>query len=66
MKVAEIQDAILTLPDKQKSFLAEWLCHIDKALWDIQIAKDFSKKGKGMKFLKQVDKAIRAGHYTKI
>ena len=66
MSVAEIQNAILTLPDKQKSLLAEWLYHLDKAVWDIQIAHDFSKKGKGMKWLKQIDKVIRKGRHIKL
>jgi hypothetical protein len=49
-----IQQAILTLPDIEKTSLLHWFIQADKQLWDEQLEADFSTNGPGATLLEQI------------
>ena len=61
----QIQQAILTLSDTEKTSLLQWLIQTDKQLWDKQLEADFSENGPGADLLDQIKKDFREGHCTR-
>jgi hypothetical protein len=61
MDLAEIQDAIDTLPTEQQTVLLDWLAERDRRQWDAQIERDFSPGGAGMDHLDRVKARVRSG-----
>jgi hypothetical protein len=59
--ITEIKDAILSLPEKQRTSLRDWLIEIDKKIWDSEIELDFSDSGKGKKNLEKLEKDFEKG-----
>jgi len=59
--LSEIQQAIESLPEEEQSTLAEWLAERDRAHWDAELQRDFSRGGAGMKLLDHVKEQVRKG-----
>lgn len=59
MTVDAIKEAILGLPEAEKTRLAGWLNTQDSAAWDRQIEADFSDGGPGMALLEKWDEEIK-------
>jgi hypothetical protein len=62
MTLPEIQRAIEALPDEDQAALARWVAERDAAIWDEEIARDFSPGGSGEALLDRVRKQVRDGH----
>jgi hypothetical protein len=52
----QIQQAILTLSDIEKTSLLHWFIQTDKQLWDQQLEADFSENGPGAALLERIKK----------
>ncbi len=63
--IEEIKEAILSLPNQQKTSLATWLAKKDKEIWDKEIEDDFSEGGKGTDLLKKIQSDFEAGRCSK-
>jgi len=59
--IPEIKEAILSLPEKQRISLRDWIIEIDKTIWDSEIEQDFSDSGKGKKNLEKIKKDFEKG-----
>lgn len=57
----QIQQAILTLPDIEKTSLLHWFIQADKQLWDEQLEFDFSTNGPGAALLERMKKDFHDG-----
>ena len=61
----QIQEAILTLTDIEKTSLLNWFIQTDKQLWDQQIEADFSENGPGAALLEKIKKDFHEGRCTR-
>ena len=61
----QIQQAILSLSDKERISILNWLVRTDRKLWDQQIEADFSEDGPGYKLLQNVKKDLKSGRCNK-
>jgi hypothetical protein len=61
----QIQQAILTLSDIEKTSLLHWFIHTDKQLWDHQLEADFSENGPGAALLERIKKDFQEGRCTR-
>jgi hypothetical protein len=61
MTLEAIKQAIIELPEQEKSSLVVRLNEQDSKAWDNQIEEDFSEGGAGMALLKSWDAEIRVG-----
>ena len=57
----QIQEAILSLPGKEKASLLKWLLEMDKTTWDREIERDFAEGGAGASLLERIKKDFKAG-----
>jgi hypothetical protein len=60
MTLEAIKQAIIELPEVQKTSLVAWLNEQDAKAWDKQIEADFSEGGPGMALLESWDAEIKA------
>jgi hypothetical protein len=61
MTLEAIKQAIVELPEQEKTSLVAWLNEQDAKAWDKQIEEDFSEGGAGMALLETWDAEIKAG-----
>jgi len=61
MTLEAIKQAIIDLPEVEKTSLVAWLNEQDAKAWDKQIEADFSEGGAGMALLESWDAEIRNG-----
>ncbi|HLY59339.1 MAG TPA: hypothetical protein VKV95_01090 [Terriglobia bacterium] len=61
MTLEAIKQAIVELPEREKTTLVAWLKEQDALAWDKEIEEDFSEGGAGMALLEKWDAEIRAG-----
>ena len=61
----EIQEAIISLPDKEKAKLSKWIAEIDNQIWDNEIEQDFQEGGQGADLLEKVKSDFQAGKCKK-
>jgi hypothetical protein len=61
MTLPEIQRAIEGLSEEEQASLATWVAERDFALWDAEIARDFSTGGAGSALLEDVRRQVRQG-----
>jgi hypothetical protein len=61
LTVETIKDAISRLTEEDKVSLTAWLNVQTMDSWDLQMQRDFSPGGKGMKFQEQVQREIESG-----
>jgi len=61
----EIQNAIISLPDKEKAKLSKWIADIDNEAWDTEIENDFQEDGEGHNLLQKVISDFHAGKCSK-
>ncbi len=61
----QIQQAILTLSDIEKTSLPHWFIQTDQQLWDQQHETDFSENGPGAALLERIKKDFQAGRCTR-
>lgn len=61
----QIQQAILSLSDIEKTSLLNWLVQAGKKIWDKQLEADFTENGPGAELLKRVQKDFQQGRCTK-
>ena len=53
-----IQEAINRLPLEQQRLLVIWIQERDSQAWEEQLERDFSKGGRGMPLLEEVERQI--------
>ena len=63
MSLAEIKNAVSTLPPTELAELAAFIWEQDNLAWDREIAVDFSPGGKHHGVLAEVDAQIDAGDF---
>jgi hypothetical protein len=63
MDLAEIQQAIETLPKEQQIKLAVWLAERDQTQWESEIDRDFAPGGAGTTLLDEMKADARAGKF---
>ncbi len=61
----EIQEAIISLPDKEKAKLSKWMADIDNQIWDNEIEQDFQEGGQGADLLEKVKSDFHSGKCSK-
>jgi hypothetical protein len=61
----QIQQAILTLSDIEKTSLLHWFIQTDQQLWDQQLETDFSENGPGAALLERIKTDFQAGRCTR-
>ena len=61
MTVEAIKEAIADLSEEDKVSLAAWLSLQTMDEWDKQMEQDFSREGRGMAFVEQVQREIEEG-----
>jgi len=61
----EIQNAIISLPDKEKAKLSKWIADIDNEIWNTEIENDFQEDGEGNNSLQKVKSDFHAGKCSK-
>ena len=60
-----IQEAIISLPDKDKAKLSKWLAEVDNQIWDNEIEQDFQEDGPGFELLQRVKSDFHSGKCSK-
>lgn len=58
MTLEAIQEAINRLPLEQQRLLVIWIQERDSQAWEEQLERDFSKGGRGMPLLEEVERQI--------
>ena len=61
----EIQEAIISLPDKEKAKLSKWIANIDTEIWDNEIEQDFQEGGQGSELLEKIKFDFHSGKCSK-
>lgn len=63
MSLAEIEEAVATLPPEELARLAAFITRRDSLAWDEELEKDFSADGKHSQVLQKLDAEIDSGNF---
>jgi hypothetical protein len=61
MTVEAIKEAIAQLSDADRRQLADWFEELEAQAWDEQIERDFSRGGRGVPLLAELEREINEG-----
>jgi hypothetical protein len=64
MKLEEIKDAVIHLPEAERRELADWFEELEEGAWEAQMAEDFKPGARGAHLLEKVDSEIESGKFA--
>jgi hypothetical protein len=64
MTVEAIKQAIASLSEQERASLAAWMIEQDYDEWDMQMARDFSRGGRGRHVVDKVNRDINEGKFS--
>jgi hypothetical protein len=65
MTLDAIKEAIRHLPEDDRHKLSDWFGEMEDAVWDSEIARDFSPGGRGEEFLKELQLEASGGMHNR-